>query len=331
MRSVFTLLNTTEYVEDIITKIHRAKHQIYLLALVVTDDDDTTEIIKAITEAAARGVDVNIGMDMFFSYREFDGTKSPVKNFRSHIQGLRHMKQSLEKSGARVTWLGQAGPSLFARRTHTKWLIIDATIYCFGGINLYSKGLASADFMFRITDQNLALRIAKEHLRIIASDRYGSAYPSHQFGTADNLILIDGGFVGDSIIYRRACHYASKAKHITYVSQYNPSGKLGRILKQKPGAMYFNRSSLTGSFNYILLRWNELIKRQPNRYDGDRYIHAKCMIFEMPDGEKISISGSHNFSAGGVWLGTREVALESRDPDVIAQIEAFIKKEIVGR
>jgi len=47
------------------------------------------------------------------------------------------------------------------------------------------------------------------------------------------------------------------------------------------------------------------------------------MIFTMPDGRKIAVTGSHNFVYGGVLLGTREIALETDDKKVIRQLERF--------
>ena len=49
--------------------------------------------------------------------------------------------------------------------------------------------------------------------------------------------MTDGGFQGDSIIYRSACELARQADSVLLVSQYCPTGKLSRILKQKKRKM----------------------------------------------------------------------------------------------
>ena len=54
----------------------------------------------------------------------------------------------------------------------------------------------------------------------------------------------------------------------------------------------------------------------------------KFIIFTMPDGEKVTLTGSHNFMRGSGIMGTREIALETSDPDVIKQLEAFRKKYV---
>jgi len=58
------------------------------------------------------------------------------------------------------------------------------------------------------------------------------------------------------------------------------------------------------------------------------YLHAKFIIFTMKDGSKTAISGSHNFAYTGVLFGTREIALETTNPQVIGQLESFYKKYI---
>ena len=42
----------------------------------------------------------------------------------------------------------------------------------------------------------------------------------------------------------------------------------------------------------------------------------------------MAITGSHNFVRGGVTLGTREIALQTKNPLVIDQIEAFIESQV---
>ena len=58
-------------------------------------------------------------------------------------------------------------------------------------------------------------------------------------------------------------------------------------------------------------------------YTHERYLHAKAMVFSRADGARVAITGSHNFVEGGVRLGTREIAMETRRPDTIAQILDF--------
>ena len=59
-------------------------------------------------------------------------------------------------------------------------------------------------------------------------------------------------------------------------------------------------------------------------YTKHQYLHAKFMIFEMNDGQKIAVTGSHNFVNAGVLLGTREIALQTKNLLIIKQLEDFL-------
>lgn len=52
------------------------------------------------------------------------------------------------------------------------------------------------------------------------------------------------------------------------------------------------------------------------------------MIFELPNGETVAITGSHNFHALGGLLGTREVAMQTTDPHIIAELQRFLNDHV---
>ena len=65
-----------------------------------------------------------------------------------------------------------------------------------------------------------------------------------------------------------------------------------------------------------------------SRYWQPRYLHAKFILFEMPDGSKALLSGSNNFSWRGVAYGTKEIALYSTDAMLWQQLHAFLQQHI---
>ena len=185
--------------------------------------------------------------------------------------------------------------------------------------------LGNNDYMFTCKDERLADDLTHEFNQITKADRGRYTYRSHKFSFGKNVVLTDGGFQGDSIIYRRVCDLAKEASDILLVSQYCPTGKLSRILKSKPSRLYFNPPELAGPLNKAVIKFGMLVSRHRTLYARDRYLHAKFMIFTMPDGRKVAITGSHNFVYGGVLLGTREIALETDDPKIVRQLERFFK------
>lgn len=327
----YQLLLPEDYLTSLIKSVEKSKTQISMIALVITEDTKTRQLIDALCAASQRGVKVDIGLDLYFTYLELEKNFSKWGYLRRQVKHMRATRSRLRKAGVKVRWLGQFGVTFFSRRTHIKWSIIDQTVYSFGGVNLHAGGVESVDYMFRVKDADLARLISDEHRRVISSDRSGHGYRSHLFGTANHTVLIDGGRMFDSIIYRHVLSYAQEASKIVYVSQYCPTGKLLKALKQHSDAeLYFNSWRHANSIlNKALLRWSTWRGGVDTLYEKSQYLHAKFMIFYMPNGETIAITGSHNFVESGGALGTREVALETTDAKIIKQLETFLSNQVM--
>src|SRR5690606_20413716 len=194
-------------------------------------------------------------MDTYFTFKELSKSARGFSYFQSQLREMRKTKQRLERSGVSVRWLGQFGATLFSRRTHIKWSIVDDTVYSFGGINIHKNEMQNIDFIFKTDNQRLAERLSAEHELVISTDKAGRAYPSHTFGVDKGAVLIDGGRMFDSTIYKRACNLTEQAERVVFVSQYCPTGKLSRLLKHKPSKIYFNRwQNVDEKFSSLLIR-----------------------------------------------------------------------------
>lgn len=323
------LVSPHEYIRQAATAAQKAKKRIYVLSLVVADHNETHALIAELEAAARRGVKVIIAADVF-TYGEVGGGFFPVRYF-SH--GARHMNQlvkNLKKAGVQFHWLGRGRITLYHGRTHTKWCIIDDTVFSFGGVNLYDGGIQNVDYMFTLKNSLLADRLVQEQERIQKAERTSTNFPSSMYEQDALTVLIDGGIIGQSIIYRRAIELTEKATHITFVSQYCPTGKMARLFKKKSVDVYYNRPWQADGINRFALAIGQFLAGLKTQYAGGRYLHAKCIIFTFSDGSKVALTGSHNFAYTGVLLGTREVALETHDPAVIQQIEDFIQREVAA-
>lgn len=311
--------------------VENAKERIDIIALVFFEDDSTRSLVDALCDAADRGVKISIGLDIYFTYKEIGVSESRWSYIRSQVNKMRATRKKLESHGAKVRWLGQRGFTFFSQRTHIKWSIVDETVYSFGGVNLFKEGIENNDFIFKTVNIRLAERLASEHELVLSTDRAGRAYPSHHFNIdKQNSVLIDAGNMFDSIIYRRVCKYANRASSIVYVSQYCPTGKLSRLLKKQSTDFYFNDwRNAEDKLNSLLIRISSIIHGIKPKYKKKQYLHAKFIIFTMPDGKEIAVTGSHNFVAAGSVLGTREIALETRDPHIISQLKKFLEANVV--
>lgn len=327
MHQIPKLILPEDYVLQATAKIRSAKKHVAIMSLVLIHDPATDELIDALCEAAKRGVDVMVAADTF-TYTEFQGSYIPTTYRSERVRSAQELQKRLRKAGATFQWLGKLSMIAFTGRTHIKWCIVDDHVYSFGGVNLDQESIKRNDFMLSVENQELASRMIEEHKRIIKADRSGHAYRSHRFGDDDNMVLLDGGFLGDSLIYRRACYWAERSKHVTLVSQYCPTGKLGRILKKVDADLFFNHWTNAGLLNKLVIRLGMFSSQHKTSYNRRPYLHAKFIIFTLDDGSKVAITGSHNFVHAGVFLGTREVALESTNKKIIKQLEQFFERHV---
>jgi len=322
-----TLLLPHDYVADATRLIRQARRHVYFMCLIVRDDVETADLIEALKEAARRGVKVDVAADAF-TYGDMGGIFVPLSYRGKRRRESSHLAMTLTEAGARFTWLGTLRWRPFRGRTHIKFCVVDDVVFSFGGVNLYDKGVRNVDYMFKVEDAVLARRLGKVYKILRKSSLRKRSHRSFSIRFGPSQVLVDAGRAHDSIIYERACALASRSERIVLVSQYCPDGRLGRLLRRIPHEMYFNPPANASGLNALMIRIGMLISRNRTLYRRPEYLHAKCLIFDLGDGSKAAITGSHNFASGGVRLGTREIALYTTDPAVIDQLERFIDEQV---
>lgn len=323
------LLSTSDYIADASKAIARSKKRVIVMTLCISREAETADFIDSLQVAAKRGVDVSIAADTF-TFSEFGGLFSPFKRLHKHSREAKKLARRLQSNGAQFHWLGgnwRINP--LAGVTHVKWTVVDDEVYCFGGVNMYGRGARNADYMFKVRDSKLADLLASEHKKIVRTDREPADYSGFYKQLGYGNLLIDSGQKNQSMIYERAVELAEQSRSILFVSQYCPTGKLAKVLRRKKATVYYNRPKNAQFWTSIMLRYSRLITRLKPRYKKTTYLHAKFIVFTMHDGAKVALTGSHNFTYGGVQLGTREVELETKDKKIITQLEQFYKEFIV--
>jgi cardiolipin synthase len=322
------LLSPHEYITQATEAISKAKKRVSFISMVITSDASTDMLIDALALAAKRGVEVRVAGDLF-TYSELSGQFIPSHYYSKKVRSTTKMARALSHAGVDFHWLGRLNITTASGRTHSKWCVVDDTVFSFGGVNLYEEATRNIDYMFRTENKKLADQLFSEHNRIVRADKSRHSYRSHSLALdKTSTVLFDAGLFGDSLIYERVCALAAESIDITYVSQYCPTGKLTRLLKHTSSTLYFNPWKTAHGFNRFVIRLGMLLTKQHTAYTRDTYLHAKCIIFKKADGTKHAITGSHNFVHGGVLLGTREIALETSDPAIIEQLETFIARHI---
>lgn len=316
------LIPARSYIETVSHSIDNAQKRIVSTSLIFLNDPSTKRLVTSLATASRRGVDVSVNAD-FSSFSYSAGGVRPASYFSSHVASAKSSREILIKSGAEFHWMGQNVWFMFAGRTHSKWIVVDDEVFTFGGMNISHKATRNTDYMFHFKDHHLAHKLISEHNRIQSANKLGATYKSHHFECDYGTVLVDGGMVGDSLIYKRACELAEQASSISLVSQYCPSGRLGRAIKSKDHKVYFNNPHNLDFLTKGLITYAQKVSGLTNLYARKKYIHAKYMIVELPDGTSRAITGSHNFTPAGVWAGTREIALETSDETIINKLKDF--------
>lgn len=318
------LMLPREYIKMATKLVKQAQHRVYLVCLNLNRSPETNKLIDEIMAAAQRGVDVRIGNDLLTFICDHEGSVAS-RLVGPEMLHTRSIRKDFLKSGAQFHWLGLQSVPYVIGRTHSKWTIIDDHIFSFGGVNLSHAGIAErTDYMFYVVDHDLADRLAKKQLLI------ESAAPNRQFSNMNiktnfGNVLIDGGKFGHSLIYNHAIKLARESTELVVVSQYCPSGKLGKIIRHRSAKLFFNpKGSADTKVNNFMIGTKSNTSNQTNLYTRSRYLHAKFIIGKLPNGSKRAITGSHNFAAISGKVGTREIALETTEPHVISQLEKFL-------
>lgn len=324
------LIPSEQYILDLTARIATAKTRIAIVTTILHNDSERMDIlIDSLCAAAQRGVAVSMCVDSF-TYLEPNGPWRHLLKDQS-AQGYRAIQteRRLKAAGVKYRWLGKGANFGVMGRTHTKWSVIDDTVYSFGGVNLYEMGASNTDYMFKLTNTHIADIMMEHHEQLIQADRANRAGRNRTV-TINNQsrILFDGGIPFHSGIYVRAIELAKQAKSVLFVSQYCPTGRLARILRAKNSRLYFNHWEAASALNTLVIRAGMRSSKFTTLYERDPYLHAKFIIFTMPTGEKIALTGSHNFQTGGVILGTRELCMETTSPQIISELESFFNRYI---
>ncbi|MCL2038020.1 phosphatidylserine/phosphatidylglycerophosphate/cardiolipin synthase family protein [Candidatus Saccharibacteria bacterium] len=321
-----------DYMEQAAKAVRRAKKRVFLIGLTLFRSDSTGQLLDAMITAAQRGIEVHVAADFATYINAMRGIRDLPLTYRNRsARAVTSLGKDLTAAGAQFRWLGRQYGYLFMGRTHSKWLVVDNMVFSFGGVNIDrdSNFRNHTDYMFRIESQELADLLVNEQVAIEKVDKKGRTARNHSSKISIGKVLFDGGKPGRSMIYDTALRLARQASEILLVSQHCPTGRLGKVLAQKPSRIYFNQlKNVDSKQNQLMIRLGKPSMRRNNLYNRAKYLHSKFMVFTMPDGSRRAITGSHNFVAASSRLGTREVALETDDEKIISQLEKFFHEHI---
>jgi len=314
------LLASQDYYQELLTVIPKAQRRLVLAAMIMAEGEATHRLLEAADEAAQRGVAVHIMLDVYT--RHILARTPKMARWRT----TKAMLARLASHGARVTYYGRIGFNPVAGRCHIKATVVDDVGYSFGGVNVSDISFENTDFMMAFEDATVADRLVRL-VETVADD--APQIDLDERLDERNSLLYDAGRPRSSIIYERACELTAQAQAVYYVSQWVPSGRLAAHLSRiKDSHYYFNRPQNMLPPGSMMSVFDSARFKGRNRYHRSNYIHAKFMLFELPNGAKHIIAGSNNFSWFTVAFGTKEIALHSTDDVLWESLRRFIDDRI---
>lgn len=340
----FEFMPAADYRDDLLELAGCAGEIVVLQAMGFAYDESTEPILKQTLRALQQDRAEGLILPDYYSrlYADhgfrFSHRSSQRRAVRSHNVAIDGYMSDLREAGGRTRYVHPymgRGRRLnafpLAGRNHAKIARVDDVVWTFGGVNFSQLSFQNHDYMLRAESPELARIVteyAEEHLHTGRSSRKEDI---EQVLDSENVLLIDVGLPGQSIIYEKAIELSRTAdESVLFVSQFAPEGKLKRELNKKQEEISPDnvRIVFNGPEKYgFPVSWEQRIVQSldsmAHETTAEGYIHAKFMIFRFSDGRRFVLSGSNNFNAWGIRFGTAEIALLSSNPELIDKFEEY--------
>lgn len=293
------VIDAQDYFSRLSLDVDAATDRVIIKTMVYKTGQTIGQVENALHRAAQRNVTVELHLDRY----------SLLEMGLLSLKALRNLRES----GVRIRWHGHIWLNPLAGRSHTKFAIIDADVYTFGGINFKESSSSHRDFMLRKSDKALASYL-------LGIGPHTNAVTHFPWGD----VIYDRGEPGYSPILKRALELASTARQITYVSKMAPDGQLLKYIRGVEGDVFYNSVQSNRTSQMVKLAAVLAGRGIPpeNRYSARlRYLHQKCLLIKAGDESPVVVTGSHNFSSLGVRFGTEELAMVSYDPALYASLK----------
>lgn len=315
------LISASDYPRYLCRCIDNARRRVVLTAMTVQWGVAMEPVFAALLRARRRGIRVTVLIDPYsFHPAGYDYQLYKMTN-RVRAQKTQLVINELKAAGADIHFSAAISLSPFKGRNHIKISVVDNLVLTFGGVNLRDEAFTYADYMFAKESSQLA----QFAVQLIEDIAHGRQQDDQKWEwKKGHTVFVDAGHPGQSIIYQTACDIVRHAKKVIYVSQMVPTGELARLLRATDYAAYFNRPAQAGFPMNLSLLFDQWAARVSTIYTKRQYIHAKCILAEMPDGTKVSLTGSHNFNWRGVAYGTKEIAVYSEEPELHQRLSSFV-------
>ena len=204
---------------------------------------------------------------------------------------------------------------------------VNCAPYCFDSTIGLMIDFESEEFMTFLSE------FVKSQGNLRGRDRAGESI----LLTDQSEILIDYGKKGESVILDHLLQDLERDELVSakISSSYIPYGQLDALLYShfkagKNVTFYSNHpSKFHPPFHSRAEKWMQVLnslKAQTQWIDNrpDKFNHLKAAVFVYDNGNKIAYAASSTFHPLPIWAGTAEVALRTKDPFLVDEIESFM-------
>lgn len=336
-----------EFLNDFTTSAQGASRRIWVQVMYFEAAGLPKRVEDVLTQGAKRGIDVRVNID-WYTTQQVEGAipflpalKKEERNKRKMIQAKnKDLLRRLRVNGVKVTItnslgvVGEAFPPLgYLARDHRKSFVVDETLWV-GGLNLSELDLRALDFVVKLTNPAVVTAITKQFGQV------NEKRPRKDYLVDCDLnyrLLVDAGAPGKSLvrgtslIYQEALQMVKGSqKQITLVSQVVPDGSLLESLKTKAREgitvkIYTSSREAYRSFPpFERARRSYLRKTKGTNmqlfHHPERRVHAKLLLVDNE-----ALLGSHNLTGLSIRTSTQELALHTRDPQLVGQLQEFVR------
>lgn len=331
-----------EFLEDFVQTAAKAKKRIYLQSMLFERGKMIQELEAVLLKKAKEGLDIRVTTDWVSQrYVEDNPHFIPAikKSDRQYARKVRQQTQDViarwTQAGIKFTFTNTPSKlsSLIsiAGRNHIKMYLIDDTTAWIGGVNLFDHALHLIDVMVRFDDRTLVDALSQQYLKV--NEKKPTENYSVDF-SHNNTLLIDAGIVGKSLIYNDVLKTVDQAKEsIVFASQFLPDGKLLKKLFKaaRKGVVVTIITSNKDNKVFHRFPYNIPYSYLKNKIAGtdnislvhrETRVHAKLLIVD----DTVAVFGSHNMTRIGVFLGTEEIAVCTKDKKLVYELKQFIEQ-----
>lgn len=344
----FEILRPYDFLQDFTDRAAQSQERVWIQSMYFEADKVFGSVAPALINASGRSVDTLLHVDYFTHMLSggkinFIPSPNPVEVFNKRRRKREKAVaiDDLTKAGVSVDItntprsVGKFMPQ--AGRNHIKLAFVDDVAWI-GGLNLSENDFRREDFMIRITDQRIVTPLA-EQFQSINDERPTEDYERRC--TEDTVLLVDAGIRGSSIILDRAIATTREAQHsLAVVNQITPDGYMREALTE---------ASEEKDVEVVISAHDQITERAAKLFDlanrrewkrkrtnvpilyFPNWVHVKMLLKdrEFPDLAEV-IVGSNNFLRGGVRWGTEEIALQSTNPILLANLTRYYEDIKIG-